>query len=464
MGESVMEGTILQWLKQPGDRVAEDEPLLEVATDKVDTDIPSPMDGTLVEILAEAGTVVAVDVPIAIIETNAGEVKPAPKAETAAAAPIVTPAPKQAPATPTPQAKPAPAPVSAAKPKKENGGNRSGFFSPLVMTIARREGISLSELEDIEGSGKEGRVTKEDVLSYLKTRSEVRVDISDAHLEMRTDEEPTSRLSDVIERAAAQAEGLEPDEDAPAAKEINLQGYTGAYELVEMDRMRKIISERMLASKRISAHVSSFVEADVSAMVSWRGKYKQAFMDREGLTLTLTPLFVEAVIKAIKDFPMVNISVQDTTIIVKKQINVGLAVALPNGNLVVPVIKHADDLNIVGLTRQVNDLAKRARAGKLKPTDLEGGTYSISNIGSFGNVLGTPIINQPQCAILALGAVVKKPAVISTPQGDVIGIRHQMFLSHTYDHRVIDGALGGMFVRRVADYLEKFDSTRDPFH
>lgn len=437
MGESVMEGTILNWLKQVGDKIEQDESVLEVATDKVDTEVPAPFAGTLKEILAEKGKVVAVGAPIALVETNVASTTP-----TTSTAPV-QPAAQQT-YTPPAQVKTAVTDTfitTANQPK----GNGKKFFSPLVMNIARQENIRYEELEKIPGSGAEGRVTKNDVVRYLETRQH---QVS-----------PTATTTPGVENNQTSAPF-----DTEAHPAIHgTRSIEGAHEIIAMDRMRRMIADRMLESKRISPHVTSFVEADVTNIVYWRNRMKNEFMEKEGAALTFTPIFIEAVVKAIKDYPMMNVSVDGDNIIVKKDINIGMAVALPNGNLIVPVIRNADQLNIVGLTKKVNDFAKRARANKLNADDLSGGTYTVSNVGSFGNLMGTPIIVQPQCGILALGAVVKKPAVIETPQGDTLGIRHMMFLSHSYDHRVIDGSLGGMFVRRVADYLENFDLSRKIF-
>lgn len=415
MGESVMEGTIINWLKNVGDTIEQDESVLEVATDKVDTEVPASQGGVLKEILAQKGEVVQVGKPIAIIETAAESNQSAPTEKKAS----------EEKSTKTEPGKPAEtsAPVEAPKHVARNNADSARFYSPLVLSIAKEENISATELNSIPGSGKDDRVTKNDILDYVKSRS-TKQEVSAS--------QPAKSLS-------------------------------GNVEIIEMDRMRKMIAERMVESKRIAPHVTSFVEADVTTIVQWRSKWKNQIMEREGLALTYTPIFIEAVVKSLKDYPMVNISVEGDKILVKKDINIGVAVALPNNNLIVPVIKNADRMNIIGLTKAVNDLAKRARANKLTADDLSGGTYTVSNVGSFGNVMGTPIIVQPQAAILALGTVQKKPAVIETPQGDTLGIRQMMFLSHSYDHRVIDGALGGMFVRRVADYLEGFDLSRKPF-
>lgn len=420
MGESVMEGTVLSWLKNIGDVIEEDESILEVATDKVDTEIPSAHAGILKEIIAKEGDVVEVGKPIALIETEAQADNPEPEREL----PAVAEAEKIMESA-----------LTAASPAGIPSKSGSRFFSPLVRNIAKEEGVSISELESIKGSGKDERVTKNDILAYVASKK------SGTGAGTAATNGKASVLSEPISKPV------------PAV-------ISGEDEIIEMDRMRKMIAERMLASKQIAPHVTSFVEADVTDIVMWRNKMKNIFMDRDGQVLTYTPIIMEAVVKAIKDYPMINIQVDGNKIIKKKNIHLGMAVALPSGNLIVPVVHHADQLNLVGMTQRVNDLARRARENKLKPDDLQGGTYTVSNVGSFGNVMGTPIIMQPQVGILALGTIQKKPAVIETPQGDFIGIRHKMFLSHSYDHRVVDGALGGMFVRRVADYLEKFDKNR----
>lgn len=419
MGESVMEGTVLSWMKSVGESIEEDESILEVATDKVDTEIPATHGGILKEILAQEGDVVEVGKTIAIIETD-GEVS-------AEAAPI----PVASSASPVAKAEEILETAIAATSSNGNGVPRTSdagkFYSPLVRSIAKTENISATELDAIKGSGKEGRVTKKDILGYVKTRT------SGATI-------PT----------AAPSTSHQP---MPVA-------VSGEDEVIEMDRMRKMIAERMVASKHISPHVTSFVEADVTKMVAWRNKTKNAFKEREGESLTFTPILIEAIVKAIKDFPLINVQVDGDKIVKKAAINIGMATALPSGNLIVPVIHNADQLSLLGITKKVNDLARRARENKLKPDELQGGTYTVSNVGSFGNVMGTPIIMQPQVAIMALGAIQKKPSVIETPEGDSIGIRSKMFLSHSYDHRVVDGALGGMFVRKVADYLEAYDLDR----
>jgi 2-oxoglutarate dehydrogenase E2 component (dihydrolipoamide succinyltransferase) len=420
MGESIMEGTILKWLKKEGDKIEQDESALEVATDKVDTEVPAIHSGIIKQILAKEGEVVAVGKAIAIIETDSdnGSVKNAPAVMENAAPKVERTEVK-----------------TETKSEKLTQPQSGRFYSPLVLNIAREEGISMSELEYITGTGSEGRVTKKDILSYLSTRG-------------KEQQAPKQE-----EKPQPQVQNIQPV-SSPAVS------FSGANEIIEMDRMRKMIAQRMVDSKRISPHVTSFVEADVTNVVFWRNKVKNDFKKKEGDNITFTPVFIEAVTRAIKDYPMINISVDGDKIIIKKNINIGMAVALPSGNLIVPVIKNADQYNIVGLTKKVNDLAKRARENKLTPDDLDGGTFTVSNVGSFGNVMGTPIIMQPQVGILALGAIQKKPAVIETPMGDAIAIRHMMFLSHSYDHRVVDGSLGGMFVRRVADYLEQWDASR----
>ncbi len=442
MGESVMEGTILTWLKKPGDRIQQDESVLEVATDKVDTEVPSPFNGILKEIRANKGDVVQVGTAIALIETDVTQV-------IAAESTAPTAATVQMPSVQNTVAVEKPRTVPAEQAHIEHTHSKgSRFYSPLVLNIARQENISLSEVEQIAGTGKDGRVTKNDLFDYIQAKKDGKISTPQAAaIEVK---EPV--------RTETKASVTEPAYVNKPASSSN-----GNIEIIQMDRMRKMIADRMVESKRISPHVTSFVEADVTNIVYWRNRWKNDFMERENVALTFTPIFIEAVVKAIKDYPMVNISIEDDKIIVKKDINIGIAVALPNGNLIVPVIKNADQLNIVGLTKKVNDLAKRARQNKLTADDLSGGTYTVSNVGSFGNLMGTPIIVQPQAAILALGAVVKKPAVIETPQGDTLGIRHMMFLSHSYDHRAIDGSLGGMFVRRVADFLENFDVNRKIF-
>jgi 2-oxoglutarate dehydrogenase E2 component (dihydrolipoamide succinyltransferase) len=416
MGESVAEATVTNWLKKVGDKIEMDEAVLEIATDKVDSEVPSEVSGTLVEILFNTDDVVQVGQTLAIIETEVGAVLSTPEVKV------------EAPVAVAEVAKTVEVAIEAIGPADFSGSDK--FFSPLVKNIAKEEGISLAELESISGSGKDGRVNKEDLLNYIKNRGS-----------------QTSVQSIVAQPVAT-------SNSQPVS-------VNGGDEIVEMDRMRKLISGYMVASIQTSAHVQSFIEVDVTNIVKWRDRVKNTFEKREGEKLTFTPIFMEAVAKALKDFPGMNISVDGDFIIKRKNINLGMAAALPNGNLIVPVIKNADQLNLVGMAKAVNDLGNRAKAGKLKPDDTQGGTYTVTNVGTFGSVFGTPIINQPQVGILALGAIRKVPAVIETPEGDFIGIRQKMFLSHSYDHRVVDGALGGSFVKRVAEYLEAFDPNRE---
>jgi 2-oxoglutarate dehydrogenase E2 component (dihydrolipoamide succinyltransferase) len=421
MGESIVEATVLSWLKKPGDRIELEESVLEVATDKVDTEIPSTHAGTLKELLAKVGEVIQVGSPIAILEASAEEIKQADPL------PVENGTHKNG-------AVPVASSTTQANGKHIVSDFKSSgkFFSPLVRNIAKEENISVAELETIPGSGAEGRVTKKDILDFVEQR----------------------RGGIVVAPAS-----MPKTASIPTVTSVPASLNAGD-EIIQMDRMRKMIAERMVESKRIAPHVTSFVEADVSNLVHWRNKMKNEFQKREGDALTFTPIFVEAVALAIRDYPMVNIQVDGDKIIKKRDINIGIAVALPSGNLIVPVIRNADQLNLSGLAKAVNDLVKRARNNKLKPDDVAGGTFTISNVGTFGNVMGTPIIMQPQVAIIAIGAIQKKPSVVETPYGDAIAIRHKCFLSHSYDHRVVDGALGGSVVRRVADYLEKFDTSR----
>lgn len=447
MGESIIEATILGWLKNEGDRIELDEPICEIATDKVDSEVPSEVSGVISKLLYKEGDIVQVGAPLAIIETegSAAAVQ-TPAAEPAAATKIEEQVQNVVENT-----------SAAAKPNVSISGSFSGrFYSPLVLNIAKEEQLSMQELDTVPGTGKDDRVTKNDLLEYLENR-------------------PKGGYQQAAPQAAAPvaARNIDvPATPAPAApvssqsREIvassqAITSASGNVEIIEMDRMRKLIAKHMVNSVQTSAHVTSFVEADVTKIVNWRNKIKGDFKKREGENITFTPIFMEAVAKTIKDFPEINCSIEGDNILMKKDINLGMAAALPNGNLIVPVIKNADQLNLMGLTKKVNDLANRARLGKLKPNEVEGGTYTVTNVGSFGNVMGTPIINQPQVGILAVGIIKKKPVVIETEAGDVIGIRSMMFLSHSYDHRVVDGALGGKFVRRVADYLEQFDANRE---
>lgn len=424
MGEGVMEATVTNWLKNVGDTIAEDESVVEIATDKVDSDVPSPIAGVLKEILIPVDGIAKVDEPIAILtiegeienevsnnsETKVSEVQ---ENEISVAATILN---KEIESIKTES-------ITSIEDK---------FYSPLVKSIAKEEGISQTEIDSIVGTGKDGRVTKDDILGFVKNRG----DQSSSNIK----EESTKPVENKV--------------STPQAAPITIGNGD---EIIEMDRMRKIIAQNMVQSKQTAPHVTSFVEVDMTNIVLWRNKHKDEFAKKYGEKITFMPIFIEAVTKAIQDFPMINVSVDGDKIIKKKNINIGMAAALPSGNLIVPVIKDANQYNLAGLAKQVNDLANRSRQNKLKPTEIQGGTYTITNIGTFGNILGTPIIPQPQVAILAVGAIVKKPAVIETPQGDMIAIRHKMYLSHAYDHRVVDGALGGMFVKRVAEYLESFE-------
>lgn len=427
MGESIMEATILKWRKKTGDRIDLDEAVLDIATDKVDSEVPSPVAGILVEILFQENDVVPINKVIAVIETDAANAQPT--ASPAVSQPAPSNGKSEATAVPF-----VPASEPAVLQAAVSTGASGRFYSPLVRTIAKEERISQHELDAIPGSGQDGRVTKKDMLAYVSARQQGG----------SVQTVPTAPLAAI---AAPQA-------PAPAVS------ISGNVEIVEMDRMRKLIADHMVMSKHTSPHVTSFVEVDVTDMVNWRNRAKEQFKKQYGENITFTPIFIEAIVRAIRDFPMINVSVDGTRIIVKKDINIGMAAALPSGNLIVPVIKNADLLNLVGITKQVNDLANRARQNQLKPEEIQGGTFTLTNVGTFGNVMGTPIINQPQAAIMAAGAIRKKPAVLETEYGDVIAIRQMMFLSMSYDHRVVDGMLGGSFLRRVADYLEQFDANR----
>ncbi|MEO6148570.1 MAG: dihydrolipoamide acetyltransferase family protein [Mucilaginibacter sp.] len=530
MGESVAEATIIKWTKKPGDRIEADESVVEIATDKVDSEVPSPVSGTLIEYLVAEEDIVEVGKAIAIIETDEQPVEEVAVAEEVAAetapeevkpeepevkeeAPALaeetpveeasaeetpvtveetpevtvetvpaatqeipveepaeaTPAPEPVPFTEQLQEKPAPAETFKAS-------SASRFYSPLVRSIASTEGVSNDELDLITGSGAEGRLTKDDLINYIRGIRSGEILPFNVGQRAVEDAQAMSEASHAVTEypqpgteAPVQVSALAPKGEQPTAAapvqpaykpEFKTTSVSGGDEIIEMDRMRKLIAEHMVKSVQTSPHVTSFVEADVTNLVLWREKIKNTFEKREGEKITFTPIFIEAVVKAIKDFPMINVSVNGTQIIKKKDINISMATALPSGNLIVPVIKQADNLSLLGITKAVNDLANRARNNKLLPADVQDGTFTITNVGSFGNVMGTPIINQPQVAILAVGAIKKKPAVIETPEGDAIGIRHMMFLSLSYDHRVVDGALGGSFARRVADYLENWDVNR----
>ncbi|MEY5046975.1 MAG: dihydrolipoamide acetyltransferase [Bacteroidota bacterium] len=452
MGESIMEGTILKWLKKVGDSIKQDEPVLEVATDKVDTEVPSLYAGVLKEILLPEGTVAAIGAVIAIIETEASveNTLVESKVETPEIANVTIEPKQETPVTQTVVANNAQ--DYTALPQFENR-----FYSPLVLNIARNEQIGMAELNTIPGTGKDDRVTKNDILAYLEAKKSGKINVPQV---TKVEETPKVEKPVEVPSFAKQEVLIKPVQEDFAKSVKPATSLSGAVEIIEMDRMRKIIAQRMIESKATSAHVTSFVEADVTNLVFWRNRIKQEFLKREGDAITLTPIFIEALAKVLKDYPLLNSSIEGDKIIVKKDINIGLAVALPNGNLIVPVIKNADQLNLVGITKKVNELARKARENKLTADDVSDGTYTMSNVGSFGNVMGTPIILQPQIAIMAFGAVQKKPAVVETEFGDAIGIRHLMYLSHSYDHRIVDGSLGGTFVRKVADYLEKFDLNR----
>jgi 2-oxoglutarate dehydrogenase E2 component (dihydrolipoamide succinyltransferase) len=440
MGESVAEATIIKWVKQPGDMIEMDDTVLEIATDKVDSEVPSPIAGKLIKQLFKEDEVVQVGTVIAIIETDSSVTEDVAVITTATAESVIEsiPGTEQLVSTDT---------VRSAV--KDNNSDR--FYSPLVKNIAIQENIAVSELDSISGTGAEGRLTKDDLLNYIQNKK------GGVNSDVPVSQSAKSSEPVVVASAPVSNASVQP---AKAASQP-LTSVSGGDEIIEMDRMRKLIAEHMVMSKQTSPHVTSFVEADVTNLVLWREKVKNSFEKRENEKITFTPLFIEAVAKAIKDYPMINVSVNGNQIIKKKDINIGMAAALPSGNLIVPVIKNADQFNLVGLTKSVNDLAKRARISKLKPDETQNGTFTLTNVGSFGNVMGTPIINQPQVAILAVGAIKKKPAVLETEFGDVIAIRHMMFLSLSYDHRVVDGALGGSFVRRVADYLENWDLNRE---
>jgi len=468
MGESITEATVLKWLKQDGDRVAKDEAVLEIATDKVDSEVPTPVGGTLVQMLHAEGTVVKVGAVLAILETQEqgvpDKITTLNKATSPAQNNLLLNEIQN-----LEQMHGALSPVSVTAPLSTPSATTGRFYSPLVLNIASQEHIPMSELEKIPGTGEGGRLTKKDILSYLAggraLRSTTLEQATHTAASTSTITNSSQALIEPIEMIQASSEpAVMVQTSKPSSDDgtLELHGVvtSGSVEIIEMDRMRKLIADNMIASKRISAHVTSFVEADVTNLHYWREEHKGEFEKRYNEKLTFTPMFVEAVVKAIQDFPMINVSVDGTRILKHKEIHIGMAAALPSGNLIVPVIQNADQLNLVGITKRVNDLANRARMGKLRPEEIQGRTFTLSNVGTFGNVMGTPIIAQPQVAILAVGAIRKRPAVIETPQGDFIGIRYMMFLSHSYDHRVVDGALGGMFVKRVAEYLESWDSSR----
>jgi 2-oxoglutarate dehydrogenase E2 component (dihydrolipoamide succinyltransferase) len=433
LGESIMEATILKWHKQPGDTVSLDETILEIATDKVDSEVPSTSAGVIEEILWKVNDVVPIGSVIARIRTGAAET-------TQAQAPAPSPAPIQQAVVmdSKPNLQPAP------KPTASSSAQPNRFYSPLVLNIAASEGVSMTELESIGGTGNEGRVTKKDILQYVQQR-----------------QQRPANQAQTLSNAPASTEMRVPLQQIAPESNMPVPVASGNVEVIEMDRMRKLIADHMVRSKQTSPHVTSFTEADVTNLVMWRDKCKKEFEKREGTKITFTPLFIEAIVRCIKKFPLINSSVENQHILIKKDINIGMATALPSGNLIVPVIKNADQLNLVGLTKQVNQLAEAARNGKLKADDTQGGTFTLTNVGTFGSLMGTPIINQPQVAILAVGAIKKRPVVVETPAGDSIAIRHMMYLSMSYDHRIVDGSLGATFLTAVAKELENFDPERD---
>ncbi len=439
LGESIMEATVLKWHKKPGDTVQMDETILEIATDKVDSEVPSTTAGVIEEILFNVNDVVPIGTVIAKIRTDAAEIVSSnpvvstPVQETVASQPA-----QQAEVVETIQHAP-----SGFKPQSGNG-SANRFYSPLVLNIAASEGVSMTELEAIPGTGNEGRVTKKDILQYVGARKSG-----------GQQSEARSTSSEMVIPLAK----VQPDQSAGSSQQLTT--YTGNVEIIEMDRMRKLIADHMVRSKQTSPHVTSFTEADVTNLVQWRDKVKKEFEKREGTKITFTPLFIEAIVRCIKKFPLINCSLDGNNIIIKKDINIGMATALPSGNLIVPVIKNADQLNMVGLAKQVNNLADAARNGKLKVDDTQGGTFTLTNVGTFGSLMGTPIINQPQVAIMAVGAIKKRPVVIETPAGDSIAIRHMMYLSMSYDHRIVDGSLGATFLTAVAKELENFNPERE---
>lgn len=440
MGESIMEATVLKWHKKPGDPVKMDETVLEIATDKVDSEVPSTVAGTITEILFKENDVVPVGTVIARIDTGGGASAPTPQPAVPAvpAVPAAPAAPTDAPQAPAaPAAQPAPQPSATSQ---SSGGGR--FYSPLVLNIAAKEGIGMAELEQIPGTGAEGRVSKKDILNYVNNRGNA----------------PATQ----VEQPSAPAAAPQPAATAPAAATTPSASrpVSGNVEVVEMDRMRKLIADHMVRSKATSPHVTSFTECDVTNIVKWREKNKAAFEKKYGEKITFTPIFMEAIVNCIKRYPMINSSVDGDRILVKKDINIGMATALPSGNLIVPVIKNADTKNLLGLTKDVNALAGAARGNKLKADDTQGGTFTLTNVGTFGSLMGTPIINQPQVAILAVGSIKKRPMVLETEDGDVIAIRHMMYLSLSYDHRIVDGSLGASFLTAVANELEAFDASR----
>lgn len=437
LGESIMEATILKWHKKSGDPVKQDETVLDIATDKVDSEVPSTAEGVIEELLFKENDVVPIGTVIAKIRVGANaavsnnQPSAAPKQEVYEEAKLVEEIPYQSAKTTTP--------VDTSKAAVR-------FYSPLVLNIAQQEGISMSELENIPGTGQDGRVSKKDILAYVANKA--------------VSPEPLAFSQHVQKEEPSAYQETNTAMTMANSQQLTANNYPGNVEVIEMDRMRKMIAKHMVDSKHTSPHVTSFAECDVTNLVLWRERVKKEFEKREGEKITFTPLFIEAIVKCIKKYPWLSSSVEGDKIIVKKNLNIGMATALPNGNLIVPVIKNADQLNLTGLTKQVNNLANAARTGKLKPDDTSGGTFTLTNVGTFGSIMGTPIINQPQVAIMAVGAIKKRPMVIETPQGDSIAIRHMMYISLSYDHRIIDGSLGSTFLNAVSKELENFDGNR----
>ncbi len=456
MGESVAEATITNWLKNVGDTIDMDEPVLEIATDKVDSEVPSEVSGTLVEQLFSVDDVVEVGAVLAVIETDQASAADQDPATQQTPQSQANPAPEVSPEVLEAVSQPLAQSSEANESKVSSSEGR--FYSPLVRNIAQQEGISQQELDELSGSGKDGRVTKSDILAYVAQRSSGAIAPTVSALPTTASASNTAPQATPVQGRISAWVPSKQHETTVKPQALPLQQGD---EIIEMTRMGKLIAHHMTASVSTSAHVQSFVECDVTKIWQWRERVKKSYEAREGEKLTFTPIFLEAVARALKDFPMMNISVDGDKIIKHRSINLGMAAALDDGNLIVPVIKNADQLNLVGMSKAVNDLAQRARANKLKPDEIAGGTYTVTNVGNFGSIMGTPIINQPQVGILALGAIRKVPAVIETSEGDFIGIRYKMYLSHSYDHRVVNGALGGMFAKRVADYLEAWDTQRE---
>jgi 2-oxoglutarate dehydrogenase E2 component (dihydrolipoamide succinyltransferase) len=448
LGESIMEATILKWHKKPGDSIKEDETVLDIATDKVDSEVPSTTAGVIEAILFNENDVVPIGAVIAKIRVGADA------AVTAAPAPPASPAPVYEEANVVEHIPYQPANFTHQQPAASNGIR---FYSPLVLNIAQQEGISMAELERIPGTGQDGRVSKKDILGYVSAKKGGYEPQVASYQQAPT---PVAVPQPVQQESQQPATVSQNSQLATQSQELTPKTYSGNVEIIEMDRMRKLIAKHMVDSKHNSPHVTSFVECDVTGLVQWREKIKKDFEKREGEKITYTPIFIEAIVKCIKRYPMLSSSVDGDRIIIKKDLNIGMATALPNGNLIVPVIKNADQLNLAGLTKQVNGLANAARTGKLKPDDTTGGTFTLTNVGTFGSIMGTPIINQPQVAIMAVGAIKKRPMVIETPQGDSIAIRHMMYISMSYDHRIIDGGLGATFLNAVSKELENFDVNR----